>query len=936
MRGELVALDLETTGLDHTQDAIIEVGAVRMVEGKILDEFSTFVDPGVNIPPHITHITGISSRDVAGAPKIETVLPQIAAFVGNAPMIAHNISLDMGFLQQRHGILLNTRKIDTYELATILMPRAARYNLNSLANEAGISLAHAHRALDDARATALFYWYLWERMQGLPRGTLQEIVDMGGGLNWDAQYIFETALQSAQSSVQNDGFSSLFSPLHTMPQPLKPTERAHSIDADKTVAAIEPGGSLNKHLPVYERREQQEQMARAIVDAFNNEQHLMVEAGTGTGKSIAYLLPAVYWATTNNTPVVVSTNTINLQDQLIDHDIPLLQSALAEDGIHFTASVLKGRGNYLCPRRLTTVRRRRPTSLAELRTLAKILIWLLESSTGDRGEISLRGPVEFAVWQRLSAEDEGCSLDRCMASTHGACPFFKARKSAEAAHVLIVNHALLISDAASQNRVLPDYDYLIIDEAHNLEDAITGGLTFRVDHSALLRRIADLGGPNRGLLGEILNNVRGSVPDKDTARLELFIQTIDEATSLMRTHVERYFEQVLTFLNDIHNARSGEYVTMVRITPQHRSRAAFGDVQAAWGMLAEYFEVIVDAMRRLNKAMHKLREYEVPGYEDFIFSTETAAEYLEEIHTQLKAFSLEPDANAIFWISIGQGANELPSVNSAPLHIGSMMDQYLWQSKRSVVLTSATLRTNDTFDFLRSRLDATAAQTLEVGSPFNYRDSTLIYIPQDMPEPNDKNHYQRAVERGIIELAAALNGRVLVLFTSYTHLRQTAQAIGPRLALGGITLYDQSDGSSRQALVEGFKTNEKAVLMGTRSFWEGVDIPGESLSALVITRLPFAVPNDPIFSARSEAYPRPFDDYGVPDAILRFRQGFGRLIRSTSDRGIVAIFDKRVISKGYGAHFLEVLPDCTVQQGPLEGLGQAAKSWLAKTTTSDH
>lgn len=934
MRGELVALDLETTGLDHTQDAIIEVGAVRMVEGKILDEFSTFVDPGVNIPPHITHITGINSRDVAGAPKIDSVLPQIAAFVGNAPVIAHNISLDMGFLQQRHGILRNVRKIDTYELAAILMPRAPRYNLHSLTNEAGIPLAHAHRALDDARATALFYWYLWGRLGAIPRGTLQEIIDMGRDLNWDALHIFETALQSTQGGEERE-YSSLFSPMETMPQSLKPHEAIRSIDSDKTVAAVEPGGVLNKHLPIYERREQQQAMARAIVDAFNQEQHLMVEAGTGTGKSIAYLLPAVHWATTNNVPVVISTNTINLQDQLIDKDIPLLQSALADEGIHFTASVLKGRGNYLCPRRLTTVRRRRPTSLAELRTLAKILVWLLDSHTGDRGEISLRGPVEFAVWQRLSAEDEGCSLDRCMAAMHGTCPFFKARKSAEGAHILIVNHALLISDAASQNRVLPDYDYLIIDEAHNLEDAITGGLTFRVDHSALLRRIADLGGPNRGLLGEILANVRGSVPDKDTARLELFIQTIDEATSLMRSHVERYFEQLLTFLNDIHNARSGEYVTMVRITPQHRSRAAFGDVQAAWGMLAEYFEVIGDAMRRLTKAMHKLRQYEVPGYEDFIFSTETAAEYLDEIHAQLKAFSLEPDANMIFWLSIGQGAGELPTLNSAPLHIGGMMDQYLWQNKRSVILTSATLRTNETFDFLRSRLDASSAQTLEVGSPFNYRDSTMIYVPNDMPEPNDKNPYQRAVERGIIELAASLDGRVLVLFTSYSHLRQTAQAIAPRLALGGITVYDQSDGSSRQALVEGFKTNEKAVLMGTRSFWEGVDIPGESLSALVITRLPFAVPNDPVFSARSEAYPRPFDDYAVPDAILRFRQGFGRLIRSSTDRGVVAIFDKRVISKGYGANFLEVLPDCIVQQGPLEGLGQAAKKWLAKPTPSD-
>jgi DNA polymerase-3 subunit epsilon/ATP-dependent DNA helicase DinG len=236
------------------------------------------------------------------------------------------------------------------------------------------------------------------------------------------------------------------------------------------------------------------------------------------------------------------------------------------------------------------------------------------------------------------------------------------------------------------------------------------------------------------------------------------------------------------------------------------------------------------------------------------------------------------------------------------------------------VLTSATLRTNGSFNYISDRLNADNIETVEVGSPFNYHDSTLLYVPTDIPEPNDRQRYQQAVERGIIELAAALNGRVLGLFTSYSHLRQTAQAITPRLALGNIAVYDQSDGSSRQALLEGFRSAEKAVLLGTKSFWEGVDIPGESLSALVIVRLPFAVPTDPIFAARSETYSNSFDEYAVPEAILRFRQGFGRLIRTRSDRGVVTVFDRRIVSKSYGANFLEALPDCTVQYGSLNGL----------------
>jgi DNA polymerase-3 subunit epsilon/ATP-dependent DNA helicase DinG len=260
-----------------------------------------------------------------------------------------------------------------------------------------------------------------------------------------------------------------------------------------------------------------------------------------------------------------------------------------------------------------------------------------------------------------------------------------------------------------------------------------------------------------------------------------------------------------------------------------------------------------------------------------------------------------------------------------------MVEHYLWHSKDAVIMTSATLRTNGSFDYITQRLNAREVKAIEVGSPFDYRASTLIYIPSDIPEPNNRQQYQQAVERGFIELATALNGRVLGLFTSYTHLRQTAQAIAPRLALGDIIVYDQSDGTSRQALLEGFKSAERAVLLGTRSFWEGVDIPGESLSALVIVRLPFAVPSDPIFAARAETYDNSFNDYAIPDAILRFRQGFGRLIRTSTDRGIVTIFDRRIISKSYGSAFLEALPDCALQQGPLSLLPAAAKNWLNLT-----
>ncbi len=921
MRGELVAIDLETTGFDPVKDEIIEIGAVRFKDGVIIDEFQTLVDPGRPLPTLITSLTGIHDEDLVGAPPVQAVLPKLLAFAGDSPWMAHNISFDASFLNQR-GILQNNLRIDTYELASVLLPRAPRYNLTSLTAMFDFDIGSAHRALYDAKATAYLYWMMWQKLLELPYAVIEEITDAAQGLRWDATAVFEAALRE-RTADDRSSTGAVFAPDRADHKALRPNETLEPLTPEQVSAIIDEGGVLANKLANYEYRSQQVEMAQAVADAFNRAQHIMIEAGTGTGKSIAYLVPSVLWATRNNERVVISTNTINLQEQLIDKDIPSLRDAL---DFPFKASVMKGRGNYLCPRRLGAVRRRRPTSVDELRTLAKIVVWLLESKTGDRGEISLRGPEENQTWQRLSAEDEGCSLDRCRAEMAGACPFYKARKAADDAHVLVVNHALLISDATVESRVLPDYRYLVVDEAHHLEEATTNGLSFRLDAATLRRRLADLGGPKRGLLGSLLVSVASAAPDKELNRLTTYVENISEATAAMEVHISRVFNAMRALLVDLNIPRS-EYLAQVRITESVRTRTSFANIQSAWNGLLPFFEVLGEAMHHLAVALSRLEAFNLPDYEELVSSTETASHYLADVQRQFENFTNTPDANTVYWISASSDGDYL-AVQSAPLHVGPLVEEYLWSSKESVVMTSATLQTNRGFDYIRERLNADQVDTLEVGSPFNYHDSTLLFVPNDMPDPSDRHRYQQAVERGLIELTAALNGRVLGLFTSYTHLRQTAQAITPRLALGDITVYDQSDGSSRQSLLDGFKTTERAILLGTRSFWEGVDIPGESLSALVIVRLPFSVPTDPIFASRSETYADSFNDYTLPDAILRFRQGFGRLIRSRTDRGIVAVFDARIISKGYGSSFLAALPDCTVKYGSLNSLPDEAINWL--------
>lgn len=922
MHGELVAIDLETTGLDPHSDAIIEIGAVRLRDGQIIDRYETLVNPDRPIPLNVTHLTSIRSEDVEHAPRMQQVIPAVRAFIGKAPIIGHNVIFDATFLQQ-HGVAHANPRIDTYDLATVLLPAAPRYNLNSLTSLMQIQLDDAHRALADAQAAGLLYYALWARLLELPHTTLAEIADYATDFAWDTRIVFEAAMRehlnrgvgpATTRLSAGDLFGTPAQPTSSLKAAAEPVQLEASSIIDMMTT------QLPDKLPGYQVRSQQLAMVQTIVRAFNESGHAMIEAGTGTGKSLAYLMPAILWAVQNNERVVISTNTINLQDQLLEHDIPLLREAL---GVDFKATVMKGRGQYLCPNRLEAVRTRRPTSIDELRTVAKILVWLPTSHTGDRGEINLRGPLENITWRRLSAEDEGCALDRCQTTMDGICPFFKARMAAEGAHLLIVNHALLIADAKADNRVLPDYRYLIIDEAHHLEDATTSGLSRRLDEATLRRRLADLGGPERGLLGSVLRTVRAHSTERDIRRLEPFVGMLHEAATYMQTHIGSLFGALAALARD----HTGDHTSQVRITNKQRNQASFAQVQQTWNTLSEFFEVVSSGMSKLTRALEKLRQDNSVAYENLISSSAALAHYLQDVHDTLQSFALSPDPNLIYWLHVAWDSDNL-SLHTAPLHVGSLLADHLWSNKETVILTSATLQTGGSFDFMRERLQADSFETQEVGSPFDYRRSTLLYIPTDLPDPGDRNAYQRAVEQALIALAAALEGRVMALFTSYTQLRQTAQAIAPRLALGNITVYDQSDGSSRQALLDGFKASERAVLLATRSFWEGVDIPGESLSALVIMRLPFTVPTDPVFAARAETYSNSFNDYTLPDAMLRFRQGFGRLIRSQTDRGIVTVFDNRITKKSYGKHFIAALPDCTVERGSVLHLPEAAQNWL--------
>ncbi len=919
MHGGYIAFDLETTGLDASSDEIIEIGAARFVDGKLVEQYQSLVKPSIPIPPEITQLTGIDDEDVEDQPRIQEIVADIASFLGDSPVVAHNAQFDVSFLSKHHSLDRNLA-IDTIELASIILPSSPRYNLSTLATAMGIELKHAHRAFDDALATGFLYWQLWQRACQLPANLLREIIQASGSQGWELREVFQAALKDGLSKDGARQARNAFIPEPIDAQPLDIARAKHKpLDGSAIDHEFGEHGKLAQSHGAFEKRDQQLQMAREVTRAFNHGEHLMIEAGTGTGKSIAYLAPAALWALSNRQRVTVSTYTINLQEQLLKNDIPLIR-AIAGDELR--AALMKGRGNYLCPRRLATLRRRKPANVEELRTLAKILVWLENSSSGDRGEINLRKG-EWSVWKRLSAEDEDCTTYVCANQMQGVCPYFKARTKAEAAHIVITNHALLIADARIDNRVLPDYHLLIVDEAHHLEEAITNGTSRRIDQQQILTRLRELGNANRGAFGAFLSAARGRIPSDDADRLANFITNIGTAFDEMKAEVRRYFRA----LHEFSKNSGGDRRYARRLLDSQRDSGNFAGVRSAWLRLAQYFLDVTDAMEHLCQALPRYARYELPEFDDHSSEIRAHFRFLCDMHEQLERFTNDPDANAIYGVTAGDSPDRL-QIQVSPLHVGPLMDQNLHQRLESIILTSATLTTQGNFDHITKRLYAEDYRKIALDSPFNFEESAMLYVPTDMPEPSQRRDYQRMLERGIIELAAELEGRLMVLFTSYAQLRETSRAVTPRLNLGNIEVYDQSFSGSRDALLESFKNADKAVLMGTRSFWEGVDIPGDDLSALIIARLPFAVPSDPVFAARSEAYSNAFQDYAVPEAILRLRQGFGRLIRRRSDRGVVAIFDSRLINKRYGGDFLESLPECTVQYGALEKLPQVASAWI--------
>jgi len=898
---EYAALDLETTGLDPGRDRVIEVGAVAFTPEGVTASMERLVDPGRPVPEPVLRLTGIKPEELRGAASEAVALAELGAFLRGRQPVGHGARLDIDFLTAAGHWDEASQILDTLDVARILMPAAASHSLPLLATELGFGQPRPHRALDDADATRQLLLRLREEAVALDENLKESMLALVAPYAWPIARFFADAL-TAPNPEPVPASAVRIHPHHAAKSAQPPD------DPDLVAALLGPDGPLAGLLPGYEHREPQLQMLLAVAQIQARGGNLLVEAGTGTGKSLAYLVPSIARAIRHGERVVVSTDTHTLQEQLMGKDLPGLREWLPWE---FKACLLKGRSNYVSLRRWRRFLAEPCHDADELRFKLKVLVWLHSTESGDRSELRLHGREEVS-WARIASDPLDCVGIHC---TKEDCYVHRARAEAEAADLVVVNHALLLADAEIGGGLLPEYDHLVIDEAHHLEDAATRGLRQEVDGPGLQALLDRLGG--EGLLLELRRLPHLGASDDAFA----------EAMPLTVTAGERVLELFALAVGWVAGRlnESERRDDWLRITPTLREDEGWEDVRLAG-------ENATTALAALDAALRRA----VEGSRDWLGGSEPdqSVRELEIIRGRLAGTTalleealLKPDPNRVYWFTLAARSENL-ILRAAPINVGTLLRERVYSERRSTVFTSATLAVGGTFDYFRSRIGlGPQAEELILPSPFDFLHQALVCLPTDLPAPEHED-FDAAVERIVAALAQKVGGRTLVLFTSHRQLRDVHTALKQRVDLDDVLILAQGIDGQRRQLLKAFEEAERPLLLGTSSFWEGIDVPGKRLSCVVMVRLPFPVPTDPVYAARAERVRDPFTQLALPQAALRLKQGFGRLIRRSSDRGAVVILDNRILGRDYGRAFLDVLPPASRFVGPAREIPDRVGDWL--------
>lgn len=908
-----VAIDIETTGLSADRDEIIEIAAVRFANGAVTDLFDSFVKPRGQVPKFIEYLTHISPADLKTAPPVKDVLKDFCSFVGDDILVGHNISFDLGFINnflvRSGGFPLLNRFWDTAEIGRIYLPITSDHKLSTLVEHFGIKLDNAHRAYADAEATGILLNKMTEHiLQHYSFIVNSRIMDLAiqAKLDSDLSSYVKQIIQFQRSNalsgkVPTPPKSHLFNVIdHEVPGRISDIDQVfseHGIFAEK--------------FPNFEFRSGQMAMAEQVSQAFENEEHLVVEAGTGVGKSFAYLVPAIRFSREKNTKVVVSTNTKNLQEQLFYKDLPQLRKMLP---LPFKAVLVKGRENYLCERRWEDLlaEQTRGLSTYDAHGVLHLLIWKLLSNTGDVSENSSFDRKRFGiVWRKVCSDRFLCGGRKC--PNFSKCHVMKLRKDIESASIVVANHSLLLADAQMGGTTMGEYQFLVIDEAHNLMASAAKHLGFDLGYAelnGLFNQLAHSGKKSGGFLAMLSQTVKKSIAtDAGKQQVETLCTKLGNELDELRKPLAAIFNKASTRCSE------AESYGKLRI----KETDIFTDLFEPLKDFSTCFKDIMKDLKALENVLSSLNSKQVANLDQLKETLTANYQRFNETEEMLLTL-LNPDLdNYAMWIENNpRPERNIPSSSFcyAPVEVAEHLNRLLYSQIPCIVFTSATLALRGSFKYFMAQSglnlvsDKTVNQSI-VDSPFDYDKQSLLLIGSFLPEHKDKFFQAQAL--GCLEqILQTTNVGTMALFTSYKDLDAVYNHVGDSLYHAKRPFFAQGKAGSRRSILDDFKRSKNAVLLGTSSFWEGVDVQGESLSLLILYKIPFQVPSEPLIEALIDKLERENKDsfmhLMLPNALLRIRQGFGRLIRSKTDRGVVLIMDSRVSNKRYGEYFKQILP----------------------------
>lgn len=923
---EIVVLDIETTGYDFNRDSIIEVAAAVMRGPEVVETFDALIDPMVPVPLEITKLTGITDEMLTGQRSAEGVVAELVQFVGGRDIVAHSASFDRTFLEQvagRHAF--RGRWIDSLEVTRIGLPRLRTHRLADLAQAFSVVPEGApHRALHDVLALAAVWRVALVGASDLPAGLLRRIVALAPEVDWPARAILAQIAAAEPGAANFDLKQSRHKRVGA-----DRADALHDADeiatvcpaAEEVLGEFSAGGIAGRMYEGFESRAEQLEMARAVLEAFDTRTHLAIEAGTGVGKSIAYLVPAALYSLENRVGVGVATKTNALMDQLVYHELPKLNAALG-GGLRYVA--LKGYDHYPCLRKLE----RYAGELGELgvdtdriSNVAALYAWVAQSSWGDLDAINLHwGRRELRAAVQASQAD--CTHKRCRYFPH-LCYLHGVRRRATSANVVVTNHALLFRDVVAQGGILPPLRHWIVDEAHSAESEARKQLTMGASHVELSAVLGALSAKGRGTLLETLRRTIGAT--EGAAGILGVIARMEDATQRCATLTDSLFD----FVKDLaplvgESAYDGAELW---VTDGTRQTGPWGVVASTGASLAKRLEALLADGRELVTLLEELGPEYTDGRADLVGLLTRIADQ----HAGLVAVLDGEDDSFVYSVELDRRRErDVEKLTAERLDIGEVLAEDLYPRVHSVVFCSATIATGESFEhFERSvgldLLGEGKARSLRLASSYDFERQMAVFVPTDLPEPN-AHGYLEALEGLLERVHVAMGGSVLTLFTNRRDMERLYAILEPRLERDGIALLCQRRGTSAKRLRDEFLADERLSLFALKSFWEGFDAKGDTLRCVVVPKLPFGRPTDPLAQERERREGRTaWRRYTLPEAVIELKQAAGRLIRSSTDTGCLVIADARVVTKPYGRDFLGALPVADIERMPSDAVVDAVR-----------